>query len=390
MSLLSNLVRKLPVFVILSAVIFFLGGVIGFPVVFRLFFIGYAFLGALFFAFLELRFEGRPRRGGLAMLSVFLGASVLLLLIANALPQFDPKVEQEKIARLQKSFLDRQKPARFEALKKEAEALGVTVVGEVAAGGGESPVSAGEAPSPELVDRGKQAYEDWECYNCHKLGGKGGVKRRGPELGNVGSLLSPDALRAEIFNPSSSLATGFEEDYDKVTMPDDFGKRMSEEEVGALVAYLSTLKDAAAESPKPLFPGTVKGDRGPFYEIPVEYQREMPPGWWTDPKIIAEGKAIYEGQTHPDVVCAACHGRDGKPVMTGALEFANPDVVEGMSTAFWYWRIATGVPGTPMTAWGEKLTPEEILKVIAYENTLAYGGEPTDHDANFYPPKAMK
>jgi mono/diheme cytochrome c family protein len=240
----------------------------------------------------------------------------------------------------------------------------------------------------ELIERGKMAYNDWECFNCHKIAGEGGVKRRGPELDNIGNLLSLDAIRAEILNPASSLAEGFEEEYNKVTMPDDFGKRLSDEELNALAAYLSTLQDTAVQTPGPLFPGTLREDRGPFYEIPRAYQKSMPAGWWTDPEIIAEGKAIYEGQVHPDVVCAACHGRDGAPLVAGALDFRDPDVVEGMSDAFWYWRIARGVPDTVMTAWEEKLTPEEIFKVMAYENTFAYGGEPTDHGEMFYPPEA--
>jgi hypothetical protein len=43
-----------------------------------------------------------------------------------------------------------------------------------------------------------------------------------------------------------------------------------------------------------------------------------------------------------------------------------------------------------MTAWGEKLTPEEILKVMVYVNTFAYKGQPTNHAEKFYPPKAKK
>ncbi len=389
MSLWTNLRGKLPIVLVLMVLNWFLGGLIGFPPLFRLFFMGYILVGLLFFVLLDVRFRGHPRHGGLAVVTVFLVASVVFTLAARLLPQFDPQVEQEKIARIQKSYLDRQKPARAAALKKEAEELGLQVIGEVAASGS-SAAGSGAAPSPELIERGKQAYQDWECYNCHKIGGSGGVKRRGPELDNIGNLMSPDAIRAEILDPRSSLAEGFEEDYDKVTMPDDFGKRLSEEELNALVAYLSSLKDTSVPTPKPLFPGSQKGDRGPFYEIPVEYQRVVPESWWTDPEIIEEGKRIYEGQLKPDVVCAACHGRDGKPVMTGAADFTDQGFVEGLSSAFWYWRIATGVPGTPMTAWAEKLTPEEIMKVIVYENALAYGGEPTDHNAAFYPPKAQR
>lgn len=400
MTLWQNLRWKLVATAVLAVVIYFASGLIGFPTIFRLYFVGYVFIALPFFVLLDLRFGTQTRRGGLAILAVFLIASAVLILAGRLLPQYNPEVEQEKIARIHRSLLDRQKPQRIEALRQQAEELGLVLVepGQVAQApaGGEgveaTPGSVGlteaTGPSPELIERGKVAYEDWECYNCHKIGGKGGVKRRGPELDNIGNLLSPDAIRAEILNPSSSLAEGFEEEYDKVTMPDDYGERLSEGEVSALVAYLSSLTDTSVQTPKPFFPGTAKGDQGPFYEIPLEYQKAMPPGWWTDPDIITEGKAIYEGQVYPDVVCAACHGRDGVPVLTGSADFRNPDLIEGWSDAFWFWRIAAGVPGTAMTAWGEKLTPEEILKVMAYENTFAYDGEPTDHHEKFYPPKA--
>ncbi len=402
MTLWQNLRWKLVVTAVLAIVVYFVSGLIGFPTIFRFYFMGYVLIALPFFVFLDLRFGTQARHGGLAILAVFLIASAILALVGRLLPQYTPEVEQEKIARIQRSFLDRQKPQRIEALRQEAEALGLVVVepGQVAqapAGGEGTAVAPGSgegteaaAPSPELIERGKVAYDDWECYNCHKIGGKGGVKRRGPELDNIGNLMSPDAIRIKILHPTFSLSEGFEEEYDKVTMPDDYNERLSDEEVTALVAYLSSLTDTTVQTPKPFFPGTVKEDRGPFYEIPLEYQKTMPPGWWTDPKIIEEGKAIYEGQVYPDVVCAACHGRDGVPILTGAADFRNPDLVEGWSDAFWYWRIAKGVPGTAMTAWEEKLTPEEIFKVMAYVNTFAYQGKPTDHHEMFYPPKAQR
>lgn len=384
--------------VVLAIVIWFAAGLVGFPTIFRLYFIGYVVIALPFFVLLDTRFSTQARHGALSILAVFLIASVTLVGVGRLLPQYDPQVEQEKIARIQRSFLERRKPERIEVLRKEAEELEMALVEpsqltQVAAAAAGTPAVAATptqaaGPSPELIERGELAYSDWECYNCHKIGGEGGVKRRGPELDNVGNLLSPDAIRAEILNPSFSLAEGFEDEYNKVTMPDDFGERLSDTEVDALVAYLSTLKDESVQTPQPLFPGLAKADQGSFYEIPLEYQKTMPPGWWTDPQIIAEGKAIFEGQVHPDVVCAACHGRDGVPVMTGAIDFRDLDVVESMSDAFWYWRIARGVPETAMTAWEEKLTPEDIFKVMAYENTFAYGGEPTDHDEMFYPPEA--
>ena len=52
--------------------------------------------------------------------------------------------------------------------------------------------------------------------------------------------------------------------------------------------------------------------------IPPEYQdKQMPNGWLTDPQVLAEGKAIYEGKTNPKIKCALCHGENGTPTRIG-------------------------------------------------------------------------
>ncbi len=38
-------------------------------------------------------------------------------------------------------------------------------------------------------------------------------------------------------------------------------------------------------------------------------------------KIIEEGREIFIGAKNPDVNCASCHGKDGKPVKAGARDF---------------------------------------------------------------------
>ncbi len=388
MTLWHNLRWKLISTLVLAVVVWFTAGLVGFPDTFRWFFAGYVIIALPFFILLDARFAGEPRRPVLAILLVFFVAALALSLVAFFLPQYSTRVERDKIARLQNAFLERQAPEREKALRVEAEKLGLRLVKEGQTSTGATSPGATEI-SPAMIAQGKQVYEDYECYNCHQVGGKGSVKRRGPQLDNVGSLMSVEAIKAEILDPRASLSEGFAEEFDKVTMPDDFSQRMSEEQINAVVAYLSTLKDTSAKSPRAFFAGTRRAAEGPWYELPLEFQRVMPRAWWTDPKIIAEGKAIYEGTAKSDVVCAACHGRDGVPILTGALDFRSKNSVEGMSEVYWYWRIAAGITGTAMTAWKDKLTPEEIWKVMAYENTFAYGAQPTDHNKKFSPPKAQ-
>ena len=102
-----------------------------------------------------------------------------------------------------------------------------------------------------LIAKGKEQWELQECYNCHKLFGSGG-KKRGPVLDNIGSLMTPEALREKILNPKSWMAEGFEKQYEKGKMPDKYRDLMFEEEINALVAFLATLKDASVETPKPI------------------------------------------------------------------------------------------------------------------------------------------
>ena len=115
--------------------------------------------------------------------------------------------------------------------------------------------------------------------------------------------------------------------------------------------------------------------------VPKEYQgKRMPNGWWTDPRVIAEGKRIYEGKTNGKVICAACHGRNGKPVLRGARNLTDAAFVSNMTDSYWYWRIAEGVTNTPMKGWKEQLTEDQIWKVIAYTHTFSHARKPAAHD----------
>lgn len=115
-------------------------------------------------------------------------------------------------------------------------------------------------------------------------------------------------------------------------------------------------------------------------KIPKEYQdKHMPQGWWTDPKVIAEGKKIYEGMVNPEVVCAACHGRDGKPLLTGTRDLRDSAYVNKMTDSYMFWRVSEGVPLTPMTPWKDKLKEDQIWKVIAYSHTFSHGGKAEEH-----------
>ncbi len=108
---------------------------------------------------------------------------------------------------------------------------------------------------------------------------------------------------------------------------------------------------------------------------PPEYaDKHMPEGYWNNPDIIAQGKAIFTGAENIDVNCASCHGKDGKPVKAGARDFRKGDFMKLFSDSQWFWRVSEGVKGTKMKAWKSKLSEDDRWKVIAFEATFGLKG----------------
>ena len=238
-----------------------------FPLVFQVMFILYAGLGTTVFILLDAptvpSFSGV--KALVALVFFYAVISVSFIAGANFLPQYDPTVEKGKIDKIVKPKLaatDKGKmdellkrsvdlSAQSQAIMKRLEALGGADKLKAAAGdkgGGASP----KAAAGDLVAIGKEQYDLQECYNCHKIGGKGSVKKRGPILDNIGSLMKPEEMKEKLLNPRAWMADGFEKEYNKKLMPDKYKELMSDQEIDALVAYLATLKDASVQTPKPI------------------------------------------------------------------------------------------------------------------------------------------
>jgi mono/diheme cytochrome c family protein len=149
-------------------------------------------------------------------------------------------------------------------------------------------------------------------------------------------------------------------------MPTYYEEDLSEDEIDAVVAYLKTLRDPT--------------------NIPVEGKLGNQWTWWDDPKIIAEGKVIFEGAepATEGLNCAVCHGKDGIPMMTGAMDFRkadNPDtdkmpdsmpgvLMKDWPDALWYKRVTRGIDGTPMAPWGMLFPHLYLWKAEAYARTF--------------------
>ncbi len=83
------------------------------------------------------------------------------------------------------------------------------------------------------------------CTVCHSLGGDAGVGPawqglfgRMEKLSDGTAVVVDDAyLRESILNPNVKIVEGFAPDL----MPEDFGDRLSEEQLASIIAYLRTL-----------------------------------------------------------------------------------------------------------------------------------------------------
>ena len=255
-----------------AAVVLFLAArfVFHFPPVFQVMFVLYAALGTVVFILLDA--PAVPTFSGFkavaALVAFYAVISGAFIAGANFLPQYDPMVEKGKIDKIVKPKLaatDKGKmdellkrseelSAQSQAILKRLEALGGEEAKKIEAslGGGAGTATTPAAAGGNLVALGKEQYDLQECYNCHKIGGKGSVKKRGPILDNIGNLMKPEEMKEKLLSPRSWMAEGFEKEYNKKLMPGKYKELMSDQEIDALVAYLATLKDASVQTPKPV------------------------------------------------------------------------------------------------------------------------------------------
>ncbi len=265
-SLLKSVIKKGLAGVVVGVILVVLTKVLDFPPVFQTMFFIYAMLGAAVYVLLDAP-AVNPVSGAKALVAlvVFYGViSSVYIGGASLLPQYDPEDEKGKIEKLLKpkrAATEQGKAeellARTQALAEKAEALMKRLQAAGVGGTGEGASEAGGAKggsvaaTGDVVAMGRQQWDLQECYNCHKLEGKGG-KKRGPELDNIGSLMTPEQLRQKVLDPQSWMAEGFEKEYEKKKMPGKYKELMEDKEVDALIAFLSTLKNPSVNTPKPI------------------------------------------------------------------------------------------------------------------------------------------
>ncbi len=260
----KSVMKKTVLGVIIGVLLVVAAQLTHFPFVFQVMFFIYAMLGAFVFILLDApampRLEGVKAVGALVVFYLLL--SGLYIAGASILPQFDPEDEKgkiDKVLRMRRAQTElgkadeliaraKELDERAQAISKQLSSLGAGAQVEVP----DQPGSTGTgAPKGDLVALGKEQWELQECYNCHKLYGQGG-KKRGPEMDNIGNLMTPEQLKEKILDPKSWKAEGFDKDFEKGKMPDKYKDLMFPQEINALVAFLATLKDTSVDTPKPI------------------------------------------------------------------------------------------------------------------------------------------
>jgi len=322
---------KLPIILILAGIIWVFAGKLGFPIWWQIEFVAFAFVGLVYFLILDsrsLKPEKSQWSSTFRLLTTYALASGLFITITAQLPQFNPQHEIEKLDR--------------------------------------PPVKLSGLAGPEVIAAGREVFGSNKCFNCHKVFWEGNSDR-GPNLGTkqIG-LYSEEYIKEQILEPRKKQSPGYEDKKSKKAMPTYYDEDLSEDELDALVAYLKTLRNPTV--------------------MPVEGKFPNQWTWWDDPKIIEEGKVVFEGlEPNTDGLnCAVCHGKDGIPMMTGALDFRNadnmdtdkmPDRLEGVKMqdwpdSLWYKRVTRGVDGTAMAPWGMMFQHLYLWKAEAYARTF--------------------
>jgi len=306
------MIRKLVIGAALIPIAWFASAAMHFPSVFQKMFVLYILLGLTVFLLLDApslpAFTGW--KAAAALIAFYTVLSAAYILGASYLPQYDPTVEMGKIEKIVKPKMEtpEARHAKLEELLKKSEELQAKTAtlqakleklapSAPAGAPGAQPVS---AAGGDVIARGKEVYELHECYNCHKIGGKGSVKKRGPVLDNVGSLLTKDDIKKKVFDPGYLYADGFEKEHKKGVMPGKYKELMSEEELDTLASYLSTLKNPAVETPKPIFVKT-KVEHG---FIVYGYVRDKSGKPLADVPVMAkplkEGREGHDGKTNKE------------------------------------------------------------------------------------------
>jgi len=95
--------------------------------------------------------------------------------------------------------------------------------------------AAGGAPAATATTDPMALFQEFGCLACHQLGREGQVV--GPPFTGIGARSDAAAIRRAILDPAAEASPGYEQLAG--VMPRDFGRRMTAEQLEAIVDFLS-------------------------------------------------------------------------------------------------------------------------------------------------------
>jgi predicted ribosomally synthesized peptide with SipW-like signal peptide len=164
-----------------------------------------------------LRFENfPPSRGALV------GLIVLFAALVGATGTFAWMNAEEEQSEHAAEHAEERAAAQEEEIAAEQE--------ETAAAEGETTTTGEETAA---VD-GAEVFDSAGCSGCHTLADAGSTATTGPDLDGALQGKPASFIEESIVDPNKEIAKGYPPD----VMPQDFGERLSPEELDALVKYL--------------------------------------------------------------------------------------------------------------------------------------------------------
>lgn len=127
--------------------------------------------------------------------------------------------------------------ARGNARRRTAVAL-VLATALVAAGcgGDDGPAGGGDAST------GEEVFTSQGCAGCHTLEEAGSSGTVGPDLDETLADQEPAQIRESIVDPEARITPGFPDG----VMPSDYGQRLDDDELQALVRFLAPATSGSA------------------------------------------------------------------------------------------------------------------------------------------------
>ena len=222
--------------------------------------------------------------------------------------------------------------------------------------------------------KGQRIYSK-RCSGCHGMEGKGD----GPAAERF--FPRPRDFTRGLYKYRTTPKDGLPTDADLVKtitnglagtgMP-AWGKTLSEEDIREVIGYIKTFSSRFAEQK-----GSVQ---------PISVAANVP----SSKESIDKGKELFHGKA----TCFMCHGQEGRgdgPLAASLKDAWNNPIRPRNLTKGWffrgghqrediYTRINTGLEGTPMPSFADKLTSEEAWGIVNYVYSLSPESRPERKD----------